>query len=61
MTKLIADYGLVLVFLIVFLESAGLPFLPGELALIAASLLAGKHHFSIASVIVVAAAAAMLG
>ncbi len=61
MTKLLIDYGLVLLFAIVFLESAGLPFLPGEVALISAALLAGKHHFSIASVIVVAAVAAIAG
>jgi membrane protein DedA with SNARE-associated domain len=62
-TKLLLDYGLVLLFLVVMLESAGLLFLPGELALIAAALLAqpGKHHFSIVSVIVVAASAAALG
>jgi membrane protein DedA with SNARE-associated domain len=60
-TKLLLDYGLVLLFAVVFLESAGLPFLPGEVALIAAALLAGKHHFSIVSVIAVAAAAAALG
>jgi membrane protein DedA with SNARE-associated domain len=60
-TKLLLDYGLVLLFAIVFLESAGLPFLPGEVALISAALLAGKHHFSIASVIVVAAVAAVAG
>lgn len=61
MTKLLLDYGLVLVFLVVALESAGLPFLPGELALISAAVLAGQHHFSIVSVIVVAAAAAITG
>jgi membrane protein DedA with SNARE-associated domain len=62
-TKLLLDYGLVLVFLVVALESAGLPFLPGELALISAALLAqpGKHHFGILSVVVVAAAAAITG
>jgi len=60
-TKLLLDYGLVLLFAVVFFESAGLPFLPGEVALIAAALLAGKHHFSIVSVILVAAAAATLG
>ena len=63
MTKLLLDYGLVLLFLVVMLESAGLPFLPGELALVAAALLAqpGKHHFSIVAVIVVAASGAALG
>ncbi|HEX3805870.1 MAG TPA: DedA family protein [Gaiellaceae bacterium] len=63
MTKLLLDYGLVLLFLVVLLESAGLPFLPGELALIGAALLAqpGKHHFSIVAVIAVAASAGVLG
>jgi len=62
-TKLLVDYGLVLLFLLVMLEAAGLPFLPGEVTLIAAALLAqpGKHHFSIVAVIVVAAAAAITG
>ncbi len=61
MTKLLLDHGLVLLFAVIFLESAGLPFLPGEVTLIAAALLAGKHHFSIVSVIAVAAAAAVAG
>jgi len=62
-TNLLVHYGLVLVFCVIALESAGLPFLPGELALITASILAqpGEHHFGIASVIVVAAAAAISG
>jgi membrane protein DedA with SNARE-associated domain len=62
-TKLLVDYGLVLVFVVIALESAGLPFLPGELALIAAALLAqpGKHHFSIVAVIVVAASGGIAG
>lgn len=64
MTKLLLDYGLVLVFLVIAFESAGLPFLPGELALISAALLAhpgADHHFAIVSVLVVAAAAAITG
>ncbi|HEY6960353.1 MAG TPA: DedA family protein [Gaiellaceae bacterium] len=61
MTKLLLDYGLVLLFAVVFLESAGLPFLPGEVALIAAAVLASRGHFSIVSVIVVTAVAAALG
>jgi membrane protein DedA with SNARE-associated domain len=61
-TKLLLDYGLVLVFLVIFLESAGLPFLPGELALITAAVLAQQgNHFGIVSVIVVAASAAVAG
>lgn len=63
MTHLLVHYGLILVFLVIALESAGLPFLPGELALITASILAqpGEHHFTILSVVIVAAAAAITG
>lgn len=60
MTHLLISYGLVLLFAVVAAESAGVP-LPGETALIAASILAAQGHYSIVSVIVVAAAAAILG
>ena len=60
MTKLLLDYGLVLLFLLVALESTGVP-LPGETALIAASVLASQGHYSIVAVIVVAAAGAIVG
>lgn len=60
MTHIIEQYGLAFLFLIVALESAGLP-LPGETALIAAAILAASGHFSIAAVIAVAAAGAILG
>jgi membrane protein DedA with SNARE-associated domain len=59
-THFIADYGLWFLFGIVCLESAGL-WLPGETALIAAAVYAGNGHFSIVWVIVVAAAAAIIG
>jgi membrane protein DedA with SNARE-associated domain len=59
-THFIADYGLFFLFAIVCLESAGL-WLPGETALIAAAVYASKGHLSIAGVIVVAAAAAIIG
>jgi membrane protein DedA with SNARE-associated domain len=61
-TKLLLDYGLVLLFLLIAMESAGVP-LPGETALIAAAVLARPehHHYSLFSVIVVAAAAAIVG
>src|SRR5215475_11604984 len=55
--------GLALLFLLVAMESAGIP-LPGETALIAAAFLAKSdqgNHFSITAVIVVAAAAAIVG
>ena len=62
MTKLLIDYGLVLLFLLIAMESAGVP-LPGETALIAAAVLARPehHHYSLFTVIVVAAAAAIVG
>jgi membrane protein DedA with SNARE-associated domain len=59
-TKLLLDYGLVLLFLLVGLESMGIP-LPGETALITASVLASQGHYSIWWVIVIAAAGAIVG
>jgi membrane protein DedA with SNARE-associated domain len=58
-THLLLDYGLVLLFLLVAVESAGIP-LPGETALIAAAVLA-HDHYGIVWVIAVGAAAAILG
>jgi membrane protein DedA with SNARE-associated domain len=61
-THLLLSYGLVLLFAVVALESAGVP-LPGETALVAAAILATpeQHHYSIVTVIVVAACAAITG
>jgi membrane protein DedA with SNARE-associated domain len=61
-TQLLLDYGLVLLFVLVAVESAGVP-IPGETALITAALFArpGHHHWSLLSVIVVAVAAAIVG
>jgi membrane protein DedA with SNARE-associated domain len=59
-TKLLLDYGLFLLFVLVALESTGIP-LPGETALIAASVLASQGHYSIVWVIVLAAAGAIIG
>jgi membrane-associated protein len=59
-THFIEHYGLFFLFAIVCLESAGL-WLPGETALIAAAVYASKGHLSITGVIVVAAAAAIIG
>jgi membrane protein DedA with SNARE-associated domain len=61
-TQLLLDYGLLLLFLLVAIESAGIP-LPGEAALITAAVLARPEHgrYSLTSVIVVAAAAAIVG
>jgi membrane protein DedA with SNARE-associated domain len=58
---LIHTYGLWVVFTLILLESMGVP-LPGETALLTAALYAGStHRIGIASVLVVAAAAAILG
>jgi membrane protein DedA with SNARE-associated domain len=59
-TRLLLDYGLVLLFLLVAVESTGVP-LPGETALIAAAVLASNGHYSIVWVIVLAAAGAIAG
>jgi membrane protein DedA with SNARE-associated domain len=61
-TDLILEHGLFLLFVVVALESAGVP-LPGETALIAAAILATpeQHHYSIVTVIAVAAVAAIIG
>lgn len=58
---LVAQYGLYAVFVIVMLESAGVP-LPGETALVLASIYAGATgDFHIAQVIAAAAAGAIIG
>src|SRR6185312_12693550 len=49
-----------LLFALVAIESAGVP-LPGETALIAASILVTQGHYELWEVIVVAAAAAIIG
>jgi membrane protein DedA with SNARE-associated domain len=62
-THELVHYGLALLFLLVAVESAGVP-LPGETALIVAAFLSRpgqEHHFSIAAVIAVAATAAIVG
>ena len=60
MEHLIENYGLYFLFGIICLESAGL-WLPGETTLIAAGVYAAKGHLSITAIIVVAAAAAIIG
>jgi membrane protein DedA with SNARE-associated domain len=57
--SLLTSVGLGLLFVLIMLESAGIP-LPGETALIAAGLLAAKGHYEIWQVIVIAAAAAII-
>jgi len=58
--SLLTSVGLGLLFALIMLESAGIP-LPGETALIAAGLLAAKGRYEIWEVIVIAAAAAIIG
>ena len=63
MTHELVHYGLALLFLLVAVESAGIP-LPGETSLIVAAFMAQPgqgSHFSIVAVIVVAATAAIVG
>ena len=60
MTGLVHHYGLVALFLVVMLESGGVP-LPGETALIAAAIFAARGDMNIWQVIPVAAAAAITG
>ena len=60
MTGLVHHYGLIALFLIVMLESGGVP-LPGETALVTAAIYASQGHLNIVEVIVVAAAAAIIG
>src|SRR3954467_2853588 len=56
----VARVGLPVMVLLIAAESMGLP-LPGETALIAAAVLAGRGHFPIEAVIVLAATAAIIG
>jgi len=60
MTHFITHHGLPLLFAVVMLESFGIP-LPGETALIAFGVLAAEGHYSIAWVIALAAAGAIVG
>ncbi len=60
MTDLLLEHGLIILFALIALESAGVP-LPGEAALVAAAVLAQRGHYSIVTVIVVAALAAIIG
>ena len=62
MTHLLASYGLIILFVAIAIESAGVP-IPGETALITAAFLSHPDHgtFSLYWVIVVAAAAAIVG
>jgi membrane protein DedA with SNARE-associated domain len=57
----VAEYGLWVVFVVLFVEVAGVPFVPGEAALIAAAAAASKGNGSIVGIILLAFAAAVLG
>ena len=60
-THLVQSYGYYAVFALIALESMGVP-LPGETALIAASIYAGStHHLNIVVLAAVAASAAIIG
>src|SRR5438094_8367306 len=54
------NHGLLLLFAAVAIESFGIP-VPGETALIAVGVLASQGHYSIVTVIALAAAAAIIG
>jgi membrane protein DedA with SNARE-associated domain len=60
MSGLVHHYGLIALFLIVMLESGGVP-LPGETALIAGGVYASSGKLDIVAVIAVAAIAAIVG
>ena len=61
MTHFVENYGLWVVFVVVLLEVVGLPFIPGETALIAAAVLASQGHGSIVWTIALAIVAAIVG
>jgi membrane protein DedA with SNARE-associated domain len=58
--NLVESAGLLILFALIAMESAGIP-LPGETALVAAGVLASRGQLDIAAVIAVAAAAAIVG
>jgi membrane protein DedA with SNARE-associated domain len=60
MEHFFTHHGLPLLFVVIMLESFGIP-LPGETALIFFGLLASKGHYNITVVIVIAASAAIVG
>jgi membrane protein DedA with SNARE-associated domain len=59
-THFLTHHGLPILFAVVLIESFGIP-LPGETALIAFGVLAAESHYSIASVIAIATAGAIVG
>jgi membrane protein DedA with SNARE-associated domain len=61
MTEWLDSYGLVVLFAILAVQSAGIPGPPGKTALVAAAILAARGHFSISGVIAAATAGIVLG
>jgi membrane-associated protein len=61
MTELLDDYGLLILFAIIAGQAAGIGGLPGKTSLVAAAILAARGHFAIAHVLLVAAAAGIIG
>lgn len=61
MTHFVASYGIWVVVALVFLESVGGPFVPGETAFIVTAALAGQGHGNIAAVIPATIGAAVVG
>jgi membrane-associated protein len=61
LTHFVEHYGLWVVYGVIFLEVAGLPFIPGETVLITAAALASQGHGNIVAIIAVAIAAAVVG
>lgn len=59
-TQLLIDHGLIILFLVVAGESAGVP-IPGETVLITAGVLSSQGYYSLAEVIGVAATGAIIG
>jgi membrane protein DedA with SNARE-associated domain len=59
-THLLLSYGLILLFVLVAIEGAGVP-LPGETSLITAAILASQGHYPLLAVIAVGAVAAIVG
>jgi membrane-associated protein len=60
-TSFVEHWGLWVVFGVIFLEVAGLPFIPGETILVTAAALASQGHGNIVAIIGVAILAAILG
>lgn len=60
MTHLLFHYGLIALFLLVAVESFGVP-LPGETALITCAVLSAQGHYPIVLVLILAASAAIIG